>query len=106
MALGIALGEIERSRLRVLRMIGTMAVGGDAFADDLNEFSRVMNLGHQLTEWFRRAFGSTKCRDITDCDFSTADGVSRYIETESVSKCQAMIRQVAVEVDRMIDTAL
>jgi len=28
--LGLALGEIENSRLRVLRMIGTMAVGGEA----------------------------------------------------------------------------
>ena len=28
-------------------MIGMMAAGGDAFADDVNEFNRVMNLGHQ-----------------------------------------------------------
>jgi hypothetical protein len=32
-ALGAVLGTLERSRLRVLRMIGLMAVGGDAFAD-------------------------------------------------------------------------
>ena len=38
MALGVVRGEIERSRLRVLRMIGTMAAGGNAFADDLNKF--------------------------------------------------------------------
>jgi hypothetical protein len=50
MALGMALGEVERSRLRVLRMIGTMAAGGDAFADDLNKFNRTMNLG---TSWRR-----------------------------------------------------
>ncbi len=35
MVLGLMLGEIENSHLRVLRMIGTMAVRGDAFADDL-----------------------------------------------------------------------
>lgn len=103
MALGSALGEIERSRLRVLRMIGTMAVGGDAFADGLNKFNRAMNLGHKLAGWFQRAFGSTQCRDITGCEFSTTDGVSRYIETEGVSRCQAMAQQVAAEVDRMID---
>ena len=45
MALGVSLGELERSRLRVLRMIGTMAVGGNAFANDLNKFNRAMNLG-------------------------------------------------------------
>jgi hypothetical protein len=102
MALGIALGEIERSRLRVLRMIGTMAVGGDAFANDLNKFNRVMNLGYQLAGWFRRAFGSTQCRDLTGCDFSTRAGVNSYVETDGVSRCQAMAQQVAVEVDRMI----
>jgi hypothetical protein len=32
-ALGAVLGTLERSRLRVLRMIGLMAVSGDAFAD-------------------------------------------------------------------------
>ena len=91
MALGVALGEIERSRLRVLRMIGTMAAGGDAFADDLNKFNRTMNLGHTLAKWFTGAFGSTQCRDITGCDFSTTVGVNRYIGTE---------RRVAVSGDR------
>jgi hypothetical protein len=40
-------------------MIGTMAAGGDAFANDLNKFNRVMNLGHELARWFRGAVGST-----------------------------------------------
>jgi hypothetical protein len=43
MALGVALGEIENGCLRVLRMIRTVAIGGDAFADDLHAFNRVMN---------------------------------------------------------------
>jgi hypothetical protein len=104
MALGVALGEIEHSRLRVLRMIGTMAAGGDAFANDLNKFNRVMNLGHQPAERFRCSFGSTQCRDITGCDFSTRAGVSRYIETDGVSRCQVIAQHVADEVDRMIDS--
>jgi hypothetical protein len=58
MALGIALGEVERSRLRVLRMIGRMAAGGDAFADDVNKFNRTMNLGHQLAKWFTAHSGA------------------------------------------------
>ena len=104
MALGVALGEIERSRLRVLRMIGTMAAGGNAFADDLNKFNRVMNLGYELATWFRDVFGSTRCRDITGCDFSSAAGVKQDIETDVVSRCQLLARQVAVEVDGMIDS--
>jgi hypothetical protein len=106
MALGVALGQIERSRLRVLRMVGKMAAGGDAFADDVNKFNRTMNLGHQLATWFTGAFGSTLCRGITGCDFSTTAGVNQYIDTDGVARCQALARQVATRVERMIDSAV
>jgi hypothetical protein len=105
MALGVTLGEIERSRLRVLRMIGTMALGGDAFADDLNKFNRTMNLGHQLATWFTAAFGSTQCRDITGSDFSTTVGVNQYIDTDGVARCRVIAQQVAVNAESMIDSA-
>jgi CBS domain containing-hemolysin-like protein len=106
MALGFALGEVEHSRLRVLRMIGMMAAGGDAFADDVNKFNRAMNLGHELAKWFTGAFGSTQCRSITGCDFLTTEGVNQYIDTDGVARCQVIARQVAAKVERMIDSAV
>jgi len=105
MALGLALGEIEDSRLRVLRMIWTMAVGGDAFADDLNAFNRTMNLGHRLSLWFAAEFGSTRCREITGCDFSTAAGVRRYVEGGGLTRCRVIAREVALKVEEMIESA-
>lgn len=102
MALGVVQGEVEHSRLRVLRMIGTMAVGGDAFADDMNAFNRTMNRGHQLASWFVGAFGSTQCRAVTGCDFSTAPGVTRFTETQGVSRCRMIADQVAARVGGMI----
>ncbi len=102
MALGLALGEIENSRLRVLRMIGKMAMGGDAFADDLNAFNRMMNRGHWLGEWFRAKFGSTVCSEITECDFSKADEGERFIEADGASGCIAIAQDVAHEVQAMI----
>jgi len=102
MALGLALGEIEDSRLRVLRMIGTMAVGGDAFRDDLNAFNRTMNLGHRLARWFAGRYGSLQCRAITGCDFATAAGVERYVAGGGVERCAALAREVAEEVDDLI----
>ncbi|MGB2713959.1 MAG: C-GCAxxG-C-C family protein [Vicinamibacterales bacterium] len=106
MALGMALGEVERSCLRVLRMIGKMAAGGDAFADEVNKFNRTMNLGHQLAGWFTGAFGSTQCRAITRCDFSTTAGVNQYIDTDGVARCQAIAQQVAARVEGMVDSAV
>jgi hypothetical protein len=102
MALGLAVGQIEGSRIRVLRMIATMAVGGDAFADDVNAFNRVMNLGHELAQWFDEEFGSTQCRALTGCDFATTDGVSDYIARDGVSACAAMARQVSSRVAEML----
>jgi hypothetical protein len=104
MALGLALGEVENSRLRVLRMIGTMAVGGDAFADQLNAFNKVMNLGHELSQWFAGEFGSTQCRAITQCDFSTMEGVGRYIGGGAAARCNVIAQSVARTV-RSIVTA-
>ena len=102
MALGLARGEIENSRLRVLRMIGTMAMGGEAFADELNEFNRIMNLGHQLSRWFADEFGSTQCRAITGSDFSTPSGVARYIENGGTARCRAMALKVARRAEALI----
>ena len=108
MVLGLMLGEIENSHLRVLRMIGTMAVRGDAFNDDLNVFNRTMNLGNRLSQWFTAEFGSTQCGAITQCDFSTAEGVQRYIDDGGTARCGAMAQSVALRVRSMIqpvDTA-
>jgi hypothetical protein len=105
MVLGLAIGEIEGSRLRVLRMIGKMAAGSDAFADDVNKFNRTMNLGDRLAKWFTGTFGSTQCRGITGCDFSTTAGVNQYIDADGVARCQVIAQQVAARAERMIDSA-
>ena len=79
MALGLIRGEIENSRLRVLRRIARMALGRNAFADDVDRFDRIMNLGHRLALWFTREYGSTQCRALTGCDFSQEAGVASYV---------------------------
>jgi hypothetical protein len=101
-ALGTAIGRIENSRLRVLRMIATMAVGGDASRDELNAFNHSMNQGHRLCQWFTREFGSTQCRAITDCDFSTVAGVERYVGSNTVARCRAIAYRVSARVGDMI----
>lgn len=95
MALGLALGTIEDSRLRVLRMIATMAVGGQAFADSRNAFNVIMNLGHALAGWFTAEFGSTSCRTLTQCDFSSTEGSASYVENDGTSRCRAIAEAVA-----------
>jgi len=105
MALGLELGEIEDSRPRVLRMIATMAVGGNAFTEDLNAFNRVMSLGNGLARWFEGEFGSTQCRTLTGCDFATAEGVRAYIEHDGTAECTRIARLVAARVAQTIAVA-
>jgi hypothetical protein len=105
MALGLALGEIENSHIRVARMIATMAVGGDAFGDELNAFNRVMNLGHELSEWFDTEFGSTQCRALTRCDFASPADVEGYINRDGTADCALLARRVAERVSSMVQRA-
>lgn len=102
MALGLALGTIESSRLRVLGMIATMAVGGDAFADSRNAFNEIMNLGHELAAWFEREFGSTSCRALTRCDFSTIEGVRSYLGNDCIERCRGVAEAVASRTKALI----
>ncbi len=105
MALGLALGEIENSHGRVARMIATMAVGGDAFTDELNAFNRVMNLGHELSGWFEAEFGSTQCRELTGCDFSSTVDVDEYIDRDGTADCARLARRVAERVSAVVALA-
>ncbi len=105
MALGLVRGEIENSHLRVLRMLGKMAVRGDAFADDVNAFNKIVNRGNRLAQGFQIEFGSTRCRAITQCDFSTLEGVQRYIDGGGTERCSAMAQRIAQRVLSMIQPA-
>jgi C_GCAxxG_C_C family probable redox protein len=102
MALGLARGEIENSRRRVLRMLATMAAGRDASADRLNAFNPVMNLAHELATWFRDEFGSTQCRALTGCDFASTKDVRGYVARDETVGCERIARGVAARVTELI----
>ena len=99
MALGLRDGRIEDSPARVLKMAAVMIAGGNALADDLNEFNRLTNRGHELAEWFAHEFGSTLCRDITRCDFAKMEDVERYIDSGGVRRCMLLAAEVARKVE-------
>jgi hypothetical protein len=102
MAVGLKLGEIENSNLRVSRMLAIMVAGGNAFADHLNKFNRLMNIGHRMSKWFREEFGSTLCRDVTRCEFSSLEDVQRYIDKDSVTTCKFIAEKVATHAEIII----
>jgi hypothetical protein len=102
MAVGLRKGTIEDSRLRVIRMMATMALGGNAFEDDMNEFSRIMNIGERMSAWFRGEYGSTQCRAVTGCDFSTVEGANNYAEGGCATKCRTIAQEVARKVESIV----
>ncbi len=95
MAVGLALGEIENSRFRVIRMIALMMTGGDALRDDINKFNRIMNTGNRMSEWFTKEFGGTQCRDITRCDFSNLSGVKSFQRDKRIERCRRIADSVS-----------
>jgi C_GCAxxG_C_C family probable redox protein len=104
MAVGLKIGEIENSFPRVARMLAIMAAGGNAFGDDLNKFHRSMNTGYRISKWFKKEFGSTQCREVIRCDFSTLEGVNQYIESGGVVRCKEITDQVAEKVRDVLRT--
>ncbi len=102
MALGLKIGEIENSYPRVMRMLGLMISGGDAFDDSVNKFNPAMNTGHRLSKWFRKEFGSTQCQAITECDFSSAAGADKYIASDGITRCSRIAKMVAERVENIL----
>jgi C_GCAxxG_C_C family probable redox protein len=102
MAVGLRSGEIENSPPRVIRMLARMTFGGNAFDERINKFNRTMNAGYRMSKWFTQEFGSTQCRAITQCDFSTQAGVKKYIETDCVTGCREIAKKVAERVQRTL----
>ena len=102
MAVGLKLGEIEDSFPRVVRMLVTMIVGGNALADHMNKFNRIMNIGNRMSKWFKKEFGSTLCREITKCDFSSSGDVQRYIGNGSLNTCKIIAEKVTRQVGMII----
>jgi hypothetical protein len=106
MAVGLQIGEIENSPVRVIRMLFRMTFGGDAFDENINKFNQPMNAGYRMSKWFRQEFGSTQCGAITGCDFSTQAGVSKYIEGNCVTRCREIAARVAEKVQETITLKL
>jgi C_GCAxxG_C_C family probable redox protein len=102
MAIGLKIGEIEDSPLRVIRLLAIMTVGGNAFNDKLNKFNASMNRGYKLSKWFAKEFGSTQCGVITSCDFSTIAGVGDYINADQVTRCKEISKKVARQVEHLL----
>jgi hypothetical protein len=103
MAVGLKLGEIENSQIRVIRMLATMIVGGNAFGDHLNKFNRIMNIGERMSKWFTKEFGSTLCHEITQSDFSSLENVHQYIGKGSVNTCKIIAEKVARQAEMIIE---
>ena len=102
MAVGLKLGELEDSYFRVIRMLAVMIAGGNALADHMNKTNRLLNIGYRMSKWFKKEFGSTLCRDITQCEFSSLENVRRYIGNGSVNNCKIIAEKVARQAERII----
>ena len=102
MAIGMKIGEIENSYLRVTRKLALMVSGGDAFPDGVNKFNRALNTGHRLSKWFRNEFGSTQYQAITQYDFSCQAGVGKYIADDGVTRCRMIAKMVAEQVQNIL----
>jgi C_GCAxxG_C_C family probable redox protein len=99
LALGLRLGEIERSRPRVLMMMAKMMSGGDAMRDDVNGFNKAIHAGERLAGWFRATQGSIRCRELLGFDSASASPADWLAQ---IPGCRKRATAVAGQVRRML----
>jgi hypothetical protein len=104
LTLGVRFGEIEDSYRRVMRSTLQLLIDGDIKREDLNKFNRSINLSWKLAKWFKREFGSTRCRDLTRTDFNTPEGVDTYISENKLEHCKTIAEKTANKVREIINT--
>jgi hypothetical protein len=102
MAIGLRVGEIENSYLRVIWLFAIMTAGGYAFEEGINKFNRSVSRGVRLSKWFVNEFGSTQCQAITQCDFSNPEGVKKYMEDDRLTRCKEIAEKVAEKVQQIL----
>jgi hypothetical protein len=79
-----------------------MIVGVTALADHMDKLNRLLNIGHRMSTWFKKEFGSTLCREVTQCDFSSLRDVHHYIENGSLTNCKIIAEKVARQAEMII----
>jgi hypothetical protein len=79
-----------------------MIAGGNALADHMNKVNRLLNIGNRMSKWFKKEFGSTLCREITKCDFSSSGNVRSYIGNGSLTTCKIIAEKVARQAEVII----
>jgi hypothetical protein len=103
MAMSAQVSGIERSRWRTLKMLATMAVNVKwALRDSMNAFNPALRTTANLTRWFGKEFGSTRCAKLTNVDFSSPDSVRHFCASSGIEDCRERARRVVVRVREML----
>ncbi len=101
-AVSSKLGGVEDSRLRVLRMLATMAFSEErAMRDERNAANRSIRIAGALARWFEKEYGTTRCAELTKADFDSPPWVERFL-AEGLPSCAERAHRVAVETRRLI----
>ncbi|MCP4659102.1 MAG: C_GCAxxG_C_C family protein [bacterium] len=103
LAIGRAVGEIETSTLRCMKMLGMIIFGIDATGEDVNRFNRAVATGGRLVRWFREEFGTSECRELTATDFSDPAAVDRFVAEQGLNRCRTMALAVSRKVREILD---
>lgn len=103
MAMSAQVSGIERSRWRTLKMLATMAFSVKrALRDSVNAFNPALRTTASLVRWFGEEFGSTRCTELTNTDFSSLDSVGQFCASSGLEDCRARARRIVVRVREML----
>lgn len=103
MAMSAKISGIERSRWRTLKMLGTMTFSVDrALADSMNAFNPALRTTTSIARWFGAEFGSIRCADLTQTDFSSPESVGQFCASSGLETCRQRARRIVARVREML----
>jgi C_GCAxxG_C_C family probable redox protein len=104
LAIGAKFGEIEDSYQRVIRMFRMIKKDKDFMKPEVNKFHTAIMIGNVYGEWFIKEFGSSQCRDITQCDFALPQDADRYINDNKIEYCKNITEKAVIKLREILKT--
>jgi hypothetical protein len=82
-----------------------MALGlkyGRSGIEDASRVETVLVAGWTFMDWFRIAFGSTQCFELTKVNFPDPEQLNRFVQSPEHEKCVVLVRDTAAYLSKFI----
>ena len=102
LAIGTKFGASKDKFSRVMKLMRMMKKNEDYNKENLNNFHKAMMISKDFGKWFEKEFGSSQCKEITQCNFSSCDDIDNYISNKKLNNCRKIVSKVSEKIEEIL----